>query len=94
MGAIVTKYIGPTNTKGKRIKASVGFRSITIPWDYSLDASDNHDRAAFLLLRKISCPPYPILHRGDLEHGYVYVVQNEKNGVNFRRLVGDEGSES
>jgi hypothetical protein len=35
MQAIVTKYIGPTNTKGARIKAtSCGSFSVTVPFDY------------------------------------------------------------
>ena len=36
MQAIQTKYIGPTNTKGARIKAFCAAGSITIPYNYEL----------------------------------------------------------
>jgi hypothetical protein len=44
MIAIHTKYIGPTNTKGSRIKAytSTGFTA-TVPYDYIT----NHEKAHF-----------------------------------------------
>ncbi len=48
---IVTKYIGPTDHRGSRIKAtherdSETKWSKTVGWDYSLDANKNHERAA------------------------------------------------
>ena len=37
MTAILTKYLGPTDHKGARIKAwSVGGRSVTIPYPHEL----------------------------------------------------------
>ena len=55
--AIHTKYIGPTNTKGSRIKASLRRDSKTlwtasVPFDHSLDCEQRHARAAFTLLGK------------------------------------------
>lgn len=47
MKAIQTKYLGPTNTRGARIKASAeGVPSRFYPYDYNWDASDGHRRAA------------------------------------------------
>jgi hypothetical protein len=40
--AITTKYLGPTNTRGARIKATADAGSITIPWDHELNAVKNH----------------------------------------------------
>lgn len=45
--AIVTKFIGPTNTRGSRVKATLpSGKSVTIDWDHALDSTDNHNRAA------------------------------------------------
>jgi hypothetical protein len=48
--AIETKYIGPTNTKGSRIKASAAAGSVTLPYDYAISPEKNHKKAAFALL--------------------------------------------
>jgi hypothetical protein len=39
--AIVVRYIGPTNTRGARWKASAQAGSITIAQDFALDADAN-----------------------------------------------------
>ena len=48
MQAIATKYIGPTNYRGSRIKAySEAFpRGLTLSWDHALGVEENHDTAA------------------------------------------------
>ena len=44
--AIVTKYLGPTNTKGARIKATTASGvSETLNWDHSIDPFQNHQNA-------------------------------------------------
>ena len=43
--AIETKYIGPTNYRGARVKATAQAGSITLSWDHELDANDNHTLA-------------------------------------------------
>ena len=48
--AIETRYLFATNTKGARIKASAYSGNVTIPYDYALNADENH-RAAQLALR-------------------------------------------
>ncbi len=50
--AIETKYLGPTNTKGGRIKATAWAGSVTMPYDHALNAEDNHRAAALLLQTK------------------------------------------
>jgi hypothetical protein len=47
--AITTKYLGPTNTRGARIKATATAGSVTIPWDHALDACANHYAVARML---------------------------------------------
>ncbi len=51
--AIETKYLGATNAKGGRIKATAWAGSITLPYDYALDAQGNHKAAADALITKL-----------------------------------------
>ena len=46
MQAIVTKYLGPTNTLGARIKVQAYGGSRTYSWDYAQGVDENHDNAA------------------------------------------------
>lgn len=46
MQAILTKYLGPTNTKGSRIKASCAKGSIIIPYPHEFDVTTAHNFAA------------------------------------------------
>ena len=52
MQAIITKYLGPTNFRGSRVKASAQAGSVTIPWDDAKDSANNHIAAALALIRK------------------------------------------
>jgi hypothetical protein len=53
MVAIQTRYIGPTNTRGSRIKAwtDTGF-SVTIGYDYGLDDEARHFKAVKEMVSK------------------------------------------
>ncbi len=51
--AIVTKYIGPTNMRGSRIKAQASAGSLTLEWDNGLNPDDNHLAAAKALATKM-----------------------------------------
>ncbi len=50
--AIQTKYLGPTNTKGSRIKATCFRGSLTVSYQYDLDERDNHKYACDKLCAK------------------------------------------
>jgi hypothetical protein len=50
MQAITTKYFGPTNARGSRIKATAERGSITVPYDHSLTNQANHVAAAQALV--------------------------------------------
>ena len=52
MQAIVTKYIGPSNVKGSRVKAACQAGSIFLNWDDALDSDHNHCAAAKALATK------------------------------------------
>ena len=52
---LVTKYLGPTNTRPSRIKVStIGVwldkMEYTVPWNYDISPIDNHDLACKLAL--------------------------------------------
>ena len=80
---IKTKYIGPTNYRGSRIKAihkrdSENTFSKTISWDYALESPDNHLEAAKALMEEWEMKEYnpgmKIVSMGwDHEHYYFIV---------------------
>lgn len=53
--SIVTKYLGPTNHRGARIKATIasGAKAYTMPYNYELDTDDNHAAAAHELAQRL-----------------------------------------
>lgn len=51
--AIVTKYLGPTNFRGARVRATARAGSVTIPWDDAFDVNENHSFAAQRLADKL-----------------------------------------
>jgi len=54
MQAIRTKYHGPTNNRGSRVKASCERGSLMVVWKYELNTDQNHRRAAEMLLAKFA----------------------------------------
>lgn len=53
MQAITTKYIGPSNVRGSRVKATAQAGSITLEWDNALNRDQNHMAAAKALATKL-----------------------------------------
>jgi hypothetical protein len=51
--AIETKYLGATNTKGGRIKATAAAGSVTVGYDHALNTDSNHKAAADALIAKM-----------------------------------------
>jgi len=80
--AIETKFLGPTDYRGSRIKAWARDTfsdakpvSVTVPYDYALDSDQNHSRAATELVPKVcSASGVVTLHKGATERGYVFVI--------------------
>ena len=74
MIAILTKYFGPTNCRGSRIKAYTSNKgqSVTIPYDYTLDGEALHRKAAQALMDKMGWPNE--LVGGGIESGYAFVM--------------------
>ncbi|MFA6063991.1 MAG: hypothetical protein WC736_15490 [Gallionella sp.] len=80
MKAIVTKYHGPTNTRGARITASDedGNRA-TISYPYELSGEEVHRKAAVALCDKMNWKGR--LVGGSVKNGYVFVWDGETNIV-------------
>mgnify|MGYP005827690451 FL=1 len=80
--AIQTKYLGPTDHRGARIKATAmdSFsdgvkKSVTIPYDYGIPtAEQRHRQAAELLLPQVVNYVEDVeLIEGGWERGYIYI---------------------
>lgn len=54
--AIHTCFLGPTNRRGSRVKATCHAGSVIVAWDYAFDAPTNHARAAMALAEKLEWP--------------------------------------
>lgn len=52
--AIVTKYHGPTNTRGSRVSAEASAGKLFITWDDALDSDKNHEAAAVAFIKKMN----------------------------------------
>lgn len=51
--AIITKYLGPTNTRGSRISAKAAAGRVSVPYDHALNIEGNHTAAAQALADKM-----------------------------------------
>jgi hypothetical protein len=74
MQAIVTKFLGPSNTRGSRIKARAAAGSITIPYNHSLNSQANHVAAASALAEKLGWNGFWISGGLPSEDGDVFVL--------------------
>ena len=81
MEAIFTKYLGPTDTLGSRIKAKALGKSITVSYDCSKSAFENHEQAVELFCKKFTsvytCKDFIA---ASFNKGYVFVL-----AVNFSK---------
>ena len=77
MKAILTKYLGPTNTKPSRMKAiEPDGNYIVINWNHELSQYENHERAAKELMKKMNWDNDII--GGVLKNNYVFVMIRKK----------------
>ncbi len=80
MVAIETKYLGATDTKGSRIKASANGHSVTVGYDHAKNqGAEVHSVAALALCRKLGWTAHEYLGAathliaGGTDNGYVFV---------------------
>jgi hypothetical protein len=48
---IITKFLGPTNSRGSRIKVTSYSGSIIVNWDHAFGVAENHVLAADKLIK-------------------------------------------
>lgn len=85
--AIVTKYLGPTNTRGARVKAKAYAGSVIVSWDDALGTDANHDAAARALADKLGWMSGHRLEGGGLpdSKGNCYVLIAVSEGAKASR---------
>ena len=72
MKAILTKYVGPTNTRGSRIVAwDCDNNRVSIPYPHGLNSEDGHRKAAEALRDKMKWSGKLI--GGGIKGGYAWV---------------------
>lgn len=73
MQTITTKYLGPTDHRGSRYKATHtgGYTSVTLNADHSMNAEANHVEAALALAEKLGWEGY--YTGGHTQDGMVFV---------------------
>jgi hypothetical protein len=80
--AIVTKWHGPTNTKGSRISAQADWgghkKRLIVDWNHGLGVRDNHRAVAQALAKRHGWAGHWI--DGDTEHGCVFVRLDMDHG--------------
>jgi len=73
--AIQTKFLGPTNNRGSRYKATCAGGSVTRSADYGVNFEENHKAVAFELLAKMGWDDLYSLEGGCLPSGeYAFVL--------------------
>lgn len=87
--AIATKFLGPTNFRGARIKAKAEAGSVTVAWDYALGIEANHRAAAVALALKLGWTGHWHGGGGLPGAGFVFV-----NSSNSEFAVWDDGKGS
>lgn len=75
MQAIITKYHGPTNSKGSRISAQAAAGKVFVHYDHALNIDENHAEAARNLLEKLGWDKHSDIASGTLPNGdYCHVL--------------------
>ena len=79
MQAIETKYLGATNYRGSRIKATHegNVESVTLDYNHALNLDENHHEAAKALMHKLEWKGE--MHGGATRKGMAWVFVNENS---------------
>lgn len=87
MQTINTKFLGPTNYRGSRVKASCEAGSIIVSWDYGLDSDENHMDAANQLREKLGWDQdcYADMVGGHTKTGMVFVFNTDHYKLDSRK---------
>lgn len=85
MTAILTHYVGPTNTRGARIVAeSCGLRKV-VPYDHASDTEGAHAKAALALILGAGWGGTWIM--GGTRRGYAFTTKDSRLTPRHARIV-------
>lgn len=85
--AMTTKYFGPTNHRGARIRVKAQVGTAFFPWDYALNSTQNHTKAMRLFAQKQAWNAD--FHVGSLPCGTGYVGVYPSEMVRLNSLLGE-----
>src|SRR5690349_14549112 len=86
--AIETKFIGPTNHRGARVKATAEAGSVTVPWNHTIGIEGNHIAAAKALATKLDWSGYWV--GGGLPgSGFAFVLCEDPGSDDPRTVAPD-----
>lgn len=89
--AITTRFMGPTNHRGSRVKAMASAGSVTLDWNHALNSTDNHKAAAMALAAKYDWPGHWVcgcLPEGNRDYA-VYVDVTGDYGDGFTSIAAE-----
>ncbi len=73
---IKTTYVGPTNTTGAKIKATFNGKTVSVPYDYSLNSTERHLKAAETFAGKHGLEIHRVVSDSHDKGYYFDVVKN------------------
>lgn len=76
--AISTKYLGPTNNRGSRIKATCAAKSIVVSYKSELSLPQNYENAARSLMQSLGWDKTSDIVSGYTKDGCVHVQVPKK----------------
>jgi len=92
MKAITTKFLGPTDTLGSRVKAyDLDGNQATLPWRRELNDVDNHKLAVVALCRRMGWDTPAQLAGGYVKGGMAWVFVDAESPLNIDLDFFEEG---
>ena len=83
--AIQTKYFGPSNVRGARVKAFAHAGSLTLEWDHALNPEQNHCAVAQAFARKLGWDG--VWSGGGTKDGYCFVQASEHDFIVSKKVA-------
>ncbi len=81
--AITTKYFGPSNVKGSRVKAKAAAGSIYLEWDHRFNPETNHAMAAKALADKMQWNGHYYQGAMPDDSGYCFVAVDQRESEEY-----------
>lgn len=71
-----TRYLGPTNSRGARVKATTASGlAVTVSWDHALNSTENHEAAFRAMLAKSGNAVAGVVYaNGGFDDGFAFMA--------------------